>query len=351
VRWRVLLALLVVAGCGGDHASKLTAAVDRVVASGAPGALVLVREGDRTQTAVAGLSDVGARVRLGASDRFRIGSVSKTFVATVVLQLAAERRLRIDDPVDRWLPGLLAGGDRITIRQLLSHRSGLSDVADEPTVLDGSRSSWSPQRLVAFAARQPLTGPPGREFHYSNTNYLLLGLIVERVTGRGIASQLDRRIIRPLRLTATTLTPGPIPGEHVHGHSLPSHQGLVDPDGTLRDLETRSTRWAGASGDVVSSASDVARFLAALLHGDLLPPAQLRAMERVQPRYGLGLAAYRTRCGRAWGHTGNLNGVITVAWSTRDGRRQVVAMANAYPLPRAAEVALRRAAVEAFCGP
>ena len=99
----------------------------------------------------------------------------------------------------------------------------------------------------------------------------------------------------------------------------------------------------------MSSAADLARFLAALLGGNLLQPADLRAMEAVDPRYGLGLAVYSTPCGRAWGHTGNLNGVLTVAWSTRDGRRQAVLMANAYPLPTAADIALRRAAVTAFC--
>jgi D-alanyl-D-alanine carboxypeptidase len=174
-------------------------------------------------------------------------------------------------------------------------------------------------------------------------------LVIERVTGRSLGSQLAARIIQPLRLTDTAFTPGPIPGVHVHGYSLPSHQGVVDPAAEPRDLETRSARWAGASGDLVSSAADLARFLAALLTGELLPPVQLHAMEAVRSRYGLGLAVYPTRCGRAWGHTGNLNGVLTVAWSTLDGRRQAVVVANAFPLTPAGNAALRRAAVAAFC--
>jgi D-alanyl-D-alanine carboxypeptidase len=289
-------------------------------------------------------------VKVKDTDRFRIGSVTKMFVATIVLQLAAERRLELADAVSRWLPGLVPDGDRITIRDLLAHRSGLPDVADDPEVLNGPRSDWSPRRLVRLAAREPRTAAPGGAFRYSSTNYLLLGLIVERVTRRRVASELRQRIVEPLRLRDTAYRPGTVVGPHVHGYHLASHQGVVDPAAEPRDLETRSARWAGAAGDLVSSAGDMARFLRALLDGDLLPPAQLRAMESVRGRYGLGLATYPTRCGRAWGHTGNLNGVVTIAWSTLDGRRQVVVMANAYPLPAAADVAIRRMAVTAFCG-
>ena len=349
-RLAALLVLLLVGACGGSHASRLDAAVKPVVSAGVPGVLVLVRDGDRTQTAAAGLSDLAPRRELRPEYRFRVGSVTKTFVATIVLELAAEKRLRLDDPVARWLPGLLPDGGRITIRDLLAHRSGLADVADDPEVLNGSRAAWSPRRLVALVARRPRVGAPGGAFHYSSTNYLVLGLLVERVTGRSLASELRRRIVGPLGLTDTTYEPGPLSGPHVHGYRLASHQGVVDPVAAPRDLESRSARWAGASGDLVSSAHDLARFLAALLGGDVLPSRELRAMEAVNPRYGLGLAVYPTRCGRAWGHTGNLNGVLTIAWSTRDGRRQAVLMANAYPLPAAADVALRRAAVTAFCG-
>jgi D-alanyl-D-alanine carboxypeptidase len=345
-----LVVLLLAGACGGSHAPRLDAAVRRVVAAGVPGALVLVRDGDRVQTADAGLAEVSPSRKLRPDDRFRIGSVTKTFVATIVLELAAEKRLRLDDPVARRLPGLLPDGRRITIRDLLAHRSGLPDVADDPAVLNGSRSDWPPRRLVALAAHQPRIGAPGGAFHYSSTNYLVLGLLVERVTGRSVAAELRRRIVEPLHLRATAYRPGPLAGRHVHGYRLVSHQGVVDPTAAPRDLELQSARWAGASGDLVSSAGDLARFLAALLGGKLLPPRELRAMEAVTPRYGLGLAVFRTPCGRAWGHTGNLNGVLTIAWSTRDGSRQAVVMANAYPLPAAADVALRRAAVTAFCG-
>ena len=345
-----LLVLLLVGACGGNDAPRLDAAVKPVVSAGVPGALVLVRDGDRTRTAAAGLADVAAHRKLRPEDRFRVGSVTKTFVAAVVLELVGERHVRLDDPVGRWLPGLLPDGGRITVRDLLAHRSGLPDVADDPEVLHGSRSDWPPRRLVALVARRPRISAPGGAFHYSSTNYLVLGLLVERVTGRSLGAELRRRILGPLGLTDTAYEPGPLAGRYVHGYRLPSHQGIVDPAAAPRDLDLQSARWAGASGDLVSSAGDAARFLSALLGGKLLPPRELRAMEAVSPRYGLGLAVYPTRCGRAWGHTGNLNGVLTIAWSTRDGRRQAVLMANAYPLPAAADTALRGAAVRAFCG-
>jgi D-alanyl-D-alanine carboxypeptidase len=320
-----------------------------VVVAGVPGALVLVRDGDHTEAAAVGLADVAAGRKLAADDRFRIGSVTKTFVAAVVLQLAAERRLRLGDAVARWLPGLLPDGRRITIRDLLDHRSGLADVADDPEVLAGSRSDWPAGRLIRLAAGQPRSAKPGGAFRYSSTNYLVLGLVVERVTGRSVGAEVSARILKPLRLRATAFTPGPIAGLHVHGYGFPAHQGVVDPAAEPRDLDRRSARWAGAAGDLVSSGADVARFLAALLRGHLLQQAELRAMETVDSRYGLGLAVHATRCGPAWGHTGNLNGILTIAWSTRDGRRQAVVMANAYPLPPAADTALRQVAVDAFC--
>ena len=151
-------------------------------------------------------------------------------------------------------------------------------------MLDCARSSWSQRQLIRLAARKPRTARAGGAFRYSNTNYLLLGLIVERVTGHSLAVELARRIALPLGLRSTAFEPGRIRTRHVHGYSRPAHQGVVDPAAEPRDLENRSVRWAAASGDVVSSGADLARFLAALLAGRLLPPRQLAAMETVRSR-------------------------------------------------------------------
>jgi hypothetical protein len=202
------------------------------------------------------LADVHANSRLQVGDRFRIGSVTKTFVATAVLQLVAENQSRLDEPVARLLPRLLADGERITIRDLLAHRSGLADVADNPAVLEGRRSNWSPQKLVKWASQQPRISAPGRAFHYSSTNYLVLGLVVERVTHQTLSAVLAHRIIAPLGLSNTSFEPAFITGPHVHGYQFPSHQGIVDARAVPRDLEKRSVRWAGAAGLLVSSAAD-----------------------------------------------------------------------------------------------
>ena len=340
MRASIGLLLVVAVGCGKADSSSLRKSLEPVVSNGVPAALVLVRDGNRTRSAAAGTD---------SSVRFRVGSVTKTFVAVLVLQLAGEGRLRLDDPVSRWLPGLLPDGPRITVRDLLAHRSGLADVADDPAVLDGPRSDWPARRLIALSARSPRTSAPGGAFRYSSTNYLVLGLLVERVSGARLGAVLARRIFGPLHLTDTAYVEGPIRGPHLHGYRLPSHQGVVDTSASPRDLEPVSTRWAGASGDVVSSAPDVARFFRALLGGGLLPRRELSEMEAIRGRYGLGLAVYSTPCGRAWGHTGNLGGMLTVAWNTRDARRQVVIAANEYPLSAAADSALRQAADAAFC--
>src|SRR5262249_40827562 len=157
MRPHLLPPVLLVAGCAGTTSPQPTISIDPLVSAGVPGALLLIRDAGQTQTATAGLADVDARAKGRPSSRFRIGSVTKTLVATVVLQLAAERHLRLDDPVSRWLPGLLPDGARISIRDLLDHRSGLPDVADDPSVLHGARSNWPPRRLVALMARQPRT--------------------------------------------------------------------------------------------------------------------------------------------------------------------------------------------------
>jgi D-alanyl-D-alanine carboxypeptidase len=271
-----------------------------------------------------------------------------------VLQLVAEGRLRLDEPVGQLLPGLVQGGRSITVRDLLAHTSGLFDYTADPAVLRAD-SVWTPRSLIALALSHPrVFRPPGSAYAYSSTNYVLLGLVVERVTGRPLHEELERRLFRPLGLDATAFVPGSrIPGPHAHSYAPPVHDGIVSMHSPARDQSERSASWAWASGAVVSSTRDLATFFSALLGGRLLPRPLLDAMERPTPlshgRYGLGLAVFPTPCGRVWGHTGNVLGYVTAVWSSRDGTHQVVLMANAYPLSQEAETAFRRALVGAFC--
>jgi D-alanyl-D-alanine carboxypeptidase len=155
--------------------------LDGVLETGAPGVVALVRSGQQTWQGASGLGDLGAKRPARAGDRFRIGSVTKSFVATVALQLVGEDKLGLDDHLARWLPGLVPNGDHITVRQLLNHTSGLYDYSDD---LPEPPGSFQPRELVAIATRHRPLFAPGKRFSYSNTNYILAGLVIERAGGR-----------------------------------------------------------------------------------------------------------------------------------------------------------------------
>jgi D-alanyl-D-alanine carboxypeptidase len=176
-------------------------------------------------------------------------------------------------------------------------------------------------------------------------------LIIEAATNETLSDQLRARIFEPLDLGRTSFTPGVVRGPYAHGHRMASHQGIVT--GGAVDTSRRAASWAWAAGAIVSSTDDLARFFEALLRGRLLPSDRLREMRTLVPagrqRYGLGIAVFPTPCGDAWGHTGNAEGAITVAWATEDASRQVILFVSAFPLTPALEDAVRRAQLAAFC--
>lgn len=351
----VAAATFVLVGCTSSRSGdepELGTLLDRVVAAGAPGVFVVVREEPKVRSDARGVADSGRSSRMRADERFRIGSITKTFVAALVLRLAEDGRLGLDDTVERWLPGLIPGGREITVRHLLSHTAGLPDYVEDARVVRDRERRWRPRELVLLAiAHAPERSPPGESFAYSSTNYLVLGLIAEEAGGAPLARQLRERLFEPLGLRRTSFVPGEIRGRHVHGHRSPSHQGIVT--GPPVDTSDEPAWWTWAAGGIVSTADDVQRFFAALLRGRVLSPPSLREMETLVPagrqRYGLGIATFPTPCGPAWGHTGNVQGTIAVAWNTRDASRQVVLVVNTYPLSAELEEAVRRVQVAAFC--
>jgi len=312
--------------------ARLQRGLDAVVAAGVPGAVLLVRDGARTIGVASGRADVERLEPMRVSDRFRVGSVTKPFVATVVLQLAGEGRLGLADPVERWLPGVVPNGAAITVRQLLDHTSGLFDFAADPGfVAQAFRDplrDWSPREIVAVATAHPPAFAPGAGWAYSDTNYFVLGLIVEAATGHTLAAELRSRILAPLRLRATSLPAGPdIAGRHAHGYFLRPTTDVT--------VGSPSVQWA--AGALVSNARDLARFFRALLGGRLLRPDLLELMTTTvaAPQlgpgqaYGLGLQKVPERCGVLWGHTGASPGYVADALNARDAGRQVVVLANA----------------------
>ncbi len=343
----VLGVSVVLAAAGEDDGaarreSSLGPYLDVAVAAGVPGALAyVVDEADAVRIA-RGVANRETGAPLRATDRFRAGSITKTFVAAIVLQLVAEGRLELDAPADRWLPGLAPEG--ITIRQLLSHRSGLADYVDDRTIVSARVSS--PRALTAAALARAPVAPPGERYSYASTNYLVLGLLVEKVTGTPLGLALRERIIRPLGLTRTAFEPG-VTHLRVHGYTSSAHDGIVS--GNPRDTDGESAAWAWSAGAIVSDAEDLARFFDALVAGRVVPAPLFDEMIPSQG-YGLGLAAFTTPCGAAIGHTGNLVGYVSVVWVDPRTDRTVVLMANSYPLGSEADAAVHRALDAAFCG-
>ena len=208
------------------------------------------------------------------------------------------------------------------------------------------------EELVEIAvAHAPSTRPPGSAYAYSSTNYVLLGLIAQRAGGARLGHLLREHVFAPLGLDHTSLVDGVVRGRHVHGHRPPSHQGVVT--GEPADVSDEPAWWAWAAGGIVSTADDVQRFFRELLQGRYLGPAALREMRTLLPagriEYGLGILAAPTSCGPAWGHSGNAQGTITVAWNTEDASRQLVLVVNTYPFSAELEAAVRELQLTAFC--
>jgi D-alanyl-D-alanine carboxypeptidase len=331
----------------------------KIVDVGSPGSIVLVRDGRGTRAGAAGFANLRTRERLRPDHAFRVGSITKTFVAAVVLQLAAEGVLGLDDSIERWLPGAVPNGGAITLRQLLNHTSGVYNYTDDPALLRAMARNplevWTPSALVALATRHAPLFRPGAGWAYSNTGYILLGLAIERATGTSLAEQLRRRIIEPLGLTRTSFPDAPtLAAPFAHGYLPPGNGLFPTPRGRPADVTVWSPSWAWAAGAIVSTAGDLARFYDALLGGRLLAPAQLASMRTTVPAgggsesYGLGLMAVRLRCGAAWGHGGAVFGYTALAFASEDGSRTAVVLVNTSVTSRVA-VPFERALVSALC--
>jgi D-alanyl-D-alanine carboxypeptidase len=307
-----------------------------LVAAGAPGAVAFVRSPARAAGVAAGYADLQTSTPMRASDGFRIASVTKTFVATIVLELEAEGRLDIDEPVARRLPGIVPNGSAITIRELLNHTSGLfdysADDAHTQAVIADPGRRWSPHELLSVAFAHPALFRPGTSWFYSNTDYVVLGLLVEAVTGRPLEEELQERIVDPLGLRATSFDVDPVVHDpFAHGYVGP-HPGLPIAAGTLLDVTALlSPSFGWGAGNMASNAANVTRFFVALLRGQLLPPAQLAEMRTgsaANSNYGLGLRRVYTSCGTAYGHEGDYPGYRNIVWVTRGGRRAADVMVN-----------------------
>ncbi|KND36145.1 serine hydrolase domain-containing protein [Streptomyces acidiscabies] len=387
---KTVAVLLAAALCGGVAAvtpaqaaepeGKLRGEVERALKeAGFVGISVEVRDGSKRIRARAGTAELGTDKPVPYGASFRADSATKPFVATVVLQLAAEGRLSLDDSVEKWLPGVVAGngndGRRVTLRNLLQHTSGIhnydytDDIGSDAKAFEEHRyDHLAPERIIAGAMRSAPDFPPAApgdpepKWNYSNPNYILAGMVIERVTGRSWREEVHDRIVRPLGLTHT-YAPGDdptLPGPHAHNyHRFPGSDGWTD-------TTERNMSWAGAAGELVTTKRDVDRFFTALLTGRLLPPAQLAEMKHVVPvgadfqvpfpglHYGLALMRQPLTCGGyRWGHGGDGDGDFVRTGFTADGRRSIVITASGKvpqdePLLRA-EALLQKLTDTALC--
>lgn len=330
-----------------------------LVAAGAPGVVVISRRGGQVTRFALGAADVRTGELMRTGDRFRIGSVTKTYVATVALQLVAEARLGLTDTVARWLPGLVPNGQHITIRELLNHSSGVPDFDQDPRVLKPYLTGhlghhWAPRALVKIAVSHPARFAPGTRYSYSNTNYLLDGMVIEAVTRQSLTRELEQRIFRPLHLNSTSfdIRPG-LARPYAHGYYTINKPPATDISGL--------SPYPWAAGAITSTGQGVAIFYRALLRGRLLPRRELGEMKSTIPegaqsdlpgsRYGLGLESFRLPCGEAWGHGGNFPGYLVLALTSRDGSRQAVVLVNEDPmsLPKGAGPRFFKLVADAYC--
>ncbi|AHI00132.1 serine hydrolase domain-containing protein [Kutzneria viridogrisea] len=303
-----------------------------------PGAGVVVREGDSMWSLSSGTRAVNQNLPFGPDHKARIGSLTKTFTSAIVLQLVAANQVDLDAPVETYLPGVVKGngydGTKISVRQLLNHTSGIADYLSLDVLLNPANQlrTHTLAEVASWGLAQPPMFAPGKGQRYSDTNYILAGMIIEKVTGNPYDQELRSRIITPLGLTNTFLpTPGDkvMPPGHVRGYIRKTVLGMhffVD----LTDFIEPSMGLSG--GGMVSSGADTSRFYQALLTGRVVPAAQLAEMLKPNgvpgasfPDYGLGVDRFPLPCGgSAWGHYGRWPGYVAYSAATTDGRSAFV---------------------------
>jgi len=317
------------------------------------GALMKVTGPSGRWSGTAGLSDVATGAGVSSGDRFRIGSVTKVFTATVVLQLVGEGRIDLDQTIQHYLPGLFpAAYPAVTVAELLNHTSGLPRVSNLPMnegdpawFVEHRFQAWTPQQIVAAALTEagtpanPMDFAPGTAQRYNGVNYYLLGMLIEKITGDSYAHQVQDRILRPLHLGATSVPDADdpfIPGPHLHGYLA------VGSAGDLADVSDQSP-YPWAEGGMISDADDLTRFLTALTEGHLLRPAETKLLfEAPQVPYmdkshcfmgpqagracfSMGLMSVTMPDGVVgWGKTGSRPGYTDGMFVSSDLRRTVV---------------------------
>ncbi|GAA4615052.1 serine hydrolase domain-containing protein [Actinoallomurus liliacearum] len=333
--------------------AELNAALENVHRAGMPGLFAEVRDGDQVWRGAAGVADVATGRPVTADMRHRVGSITKTFTAAAVLQQVESGRIGLDTPIGRYLPKLVPGerGDAITIRMLINHTSGLAEYLPYaypsfkafpalantgPQSMDDNRfTRFHPTELIEMGVAAPAVGAPGgTPGVYSNTNYLLLGQLLEQVTGTTAEEYITQNVIERAGLRDAALPAGPYV-DGPHSQMYEAWFGMIDPP---RDYSVFDMSWVGPAASLISTVADLNRFFGMLLAGEIVSRSSLAQMQRTVPvisqegktiDYGLGL--HRKEApgqGTFWGHDGSAWGAGAVTMTRADGKRQMAIAVN-----------------------
>ena len=319
----------------------LKASIQELVDAGYPGVLAAKADKDgNTVGATAGKGNLSTGEAPPLDGEVRIGSNTKTFVAVLVMKMVEEGKVKLEEPVETYLPGLIKGqgvdGKKITVRQLLQHTSGLPEYIDESAVdYFGTRNDYvSPRDLLDTALARPAQFAPGAKFTYTNTNYIVLGLLAEHVAKRPIAEQIEAKIVKPLGLKHTYM-PGPgektLRGKHPRGYHTRDNK-----PGKLEDITDLNPSMAWTAGAMVSTPSELNKFAQSIHDGTLLRQASVAEMKKgvsapeIGGEYGLGIYSQKLSCGVAWGHNGGIPGYATSVLVGPNGNAGMIAT-NAEP--------------------
>lgn len=337
-----VLAVVMAAGSSAVAAAEeptLQPELEAVHQAGMPGVQVAVRDGDEVWSGAAGVADIHSGRRLQPESEHRVGSITKTFVSAGLLQQVGQGRVDLDAPIGQYLPELVPGelGQQVTVRMLLNHTSGIGDYiapafpslvhASLKSLEDNRFRTWQPEELIALGLQEPPTGAPGEKWSYSNTNYLIVGELLGKVTGQNPEQYVTEHVIEPLGLRHTYF-----PGEdlNLRGSHSQAYNALYNIPPQWGEYNVYNMTWAGTAGALVSTPEDINTFYRELLTGHVIGSAELDEMKQGVPAqggatlYGLGLMILDGReCGWLYGHTGGTWGMDTVSMHSVDASHQV----------------------------
>lgn len=309
---------------------QLDQAVGRVLhQAGVPGVLVgLWIPGNGSYVRSFGVADKSTKTPMSTGLNMRIGSETKTFTVTALLQLADQGKVALDDPISKYLPGV-PRGDQITLRQLADMRSGLYSYTSDPDFQNAffaaPTQEFTPQQLLGYSFKHPPVFPPGTKFQYSNTNAVLLGLVVEKVSGQSLAGYLQQHILTPSHLGHTLFpSSAEFPAPHAHGYTDQT------PNGQVADATEWNPSWGWAAGAMISNLTDLQAWGPILAMGTLLKPAtqaqRLRTLPTGMPGTGYGLGVFYVN---GWiGHNGSLPGYQSLTVYLPPVKATLVILAN-----------------------